>query len=160
MFNRKKYKFILVTLGDPENPNSRLLSLVGDKKQADEYIIRQLCAKHDEHFYPWARCHNLHPDLLETQVEYVKTVLKPDDLADYHIAVGTFTRDQLTSLLRLAYGCPPVGASFEFPEEHKEFARKIKFYKYLEDRLPPDTLQRLTDLSAPEDSDPFHSKYF
>ena len=88
----------------------RILCITQNKLQAKEYIERLLINKYFEHYKSWALLRGLDLNNTTNWKIYKKVVIKEIPYKYYKTKVNYST---IAGLLRIFYGCTPIGCSFD-----------------------------------------------
>ena len=135
--NKEKDKAIkLLFVLDRENPFMdeqkqvpNVLCVVKNKKQAEEYIDRLLFTKRFEHYSAWCSLKHLQIND-ESWAHYKSLTTNP-----YYYRKTPVNYSTISSLLRIFYGCQPIGCSFDTLVETSAFLAKMQMQEEQEEDI-------------------------
>ena len=104
-----------------ENPAS-LVTVLADKKQIDEFIDRMIIVDNWDDYKLWCNLRNLDYKNLESYYSYIDNYIatNPEEVESKYTFIVTktfYTKEALSSILRMFNGCVPLGCSYESPVE-------------------------------------------
>ena len=105
---------------DEKTKLPNILSVVTTKEEADEYIDRRLFVENFDHYSSWCALRELDKNI-DSWSSYKKLIDIPyyyeETKVDYKIISG---------LLRIFYGCAPIGCSFDTLIETSTLLSRLK----------------------------------
>jgi len=137
MFFNKKIKLYGVFL---ENDMSKLLTIVQNKQDINEYVNKLLKLEHSIHYSTWLQVRSLQ-DSEDNWKEYFNKVLTDEDKLKFSVCKLVYKKEQLSSILRMFCGCTPIGCSFNTQAEYNYFSQQ-----YGDDYMETDTSEDDLDL--------------
>ena len=104
-----------------ENPES-LITVLANEKQINEFIDKMILVDNWDHFKMWCNLRKLDYKNVNSQYSYIDNYIEtnPEETESKYtfIVKKTFyTREALSSILRMFNGCVPIGCSYENPVE-------------------------------------------
>lgn len=130
---RSKYIKLLFILDrdnlylDEKTRIPNILSVVTTKEEADEYIDRRLFAESFEHYSSWCALRELDKNS-DSWLAYKKVIDIP-----YYYEETRVDYKTISGLLRIFYGCVPIGCSFDTLIETSTLLTKLKEEEEQED---------------------------
>lgn len=122
MFFNKKVKLYGIFINQDL---SKLLTIVENKKDIDEYVMKLLKLEFFSHYNTWLQVRMLE-DSEDNWQEYFNTVIPQEDKMKYTVCKLIYNRSQLSSILRMFCGCTPLGCSFNSEAEYSYFNTQVE----------------------------------
>ena len=104
-----------------ENPES-LVTVLANEKQINEFIDKMILVDNWEHFKMWCNLRKLDYKNVNSQYFYIDNYIEtnPEEVKSKYTFIvkkTLYTKEALSSILRMFNGCVPVGCSYEYPVE-------------------------------------------
>lgn len=104
-----------------ENPES-LVTVLANEKQINEFIDKMILVDNWEHFKMWCNLRKLDYKNINSQYYYIDNYIEtnPEEVRSKYTFIvkkTLYTKEALSSILRMFNGCVPVGCSYESPVE-------------------------------------------
>lgn len=92
---------------DEDNKIPNILSVVSNENEAEEYIDKRLFIDNCDHFSSWCELRELEINR-DSWLKYKSNIYNP-----YTYELNEVSYKVMASLLRLFYGCAPIGCSYD-----------------------------------------------
>ena len=104
-----------------ENPES-LVTVLANENQINEFIDKMILVDNWEHFKMWCNLRKLDYKNVNSQYYYIDNYIEtnPEEVRSKYTFIvkkTLYTKEALSSILRMFNGCVPVGCSYESPVE-------------------------------------------
>ena len=101
-----------------------IYTIVKNKEQADEYILRRFYVEYYSPFTYWCEIHDKDNKDIETFKSFMFTRYDKEELNKYSVIPITYTLDHLCALIRILSEFNPIGTSYESTLEIEQFLAK------------------------------------
>lgn len=125
----KKVTFFVVQSIDDCNA---FLTIVCDKKDAIEFILKLLKLEKLNHFQAWCNLRNLDPSSDAAWSLYFNTCVPKEDKMKYVIRKIYYKLNDVGAILRMFGGCSPLGCKFDTPQEYDHLKQVLETQKLKE----------------------------
>ena len=104
-----------------ENPES-LVTVLANEKQINEFIDNMILVDNWDHFKMWCNLRKLDYMNVNSQHSYIDNYIEanPEEAESKYTFIVKktyYTKETLSSILRMFNGCVPIGCSYENPVE-------------------------------------------